>query len=567
MHQALLTYVIFFLASYGAFPWYGHSQSHGYKSYQELPAPLFYEEIHNMEYTALEEGELGNLKLLIQAHLRKATAENDSIERARAFYYKTALEDSKIALVYADSIILFTKTASHPNYPAIGYALKGHLYYQSGKFDLALTNYLQAYNLSLEKNNVEQQREFALAIAAIRNIYGQHYAAAELYNKSLNLLKTKKEFETLYYEDYITLLYNLSLTHLRLQSIDSAKYYLNVGMKNTLQMNDKENLQDFILLDAQVNYYDGKYGEAKDTLLKYIDSLDGTSKAIKLYYLGKIEDKLNNKDLSIAYFKQADSIVTETGDPFLEIKDIYHQLILHYQAQNDKKRQIEYIGKLITYDSIYSTKQEGILNAAMISYDIPFLKHQKKEAEAQLKAKRSIITTVGLIAVLGTFIGMYFYIRSVRMQKRLKLLLEGGSVNNATANQTNENSNSVPSDIRNDILIKLEKFESSEKFLNKDLDLVTLAQDLSTNTSYLSVVINKDKKKTFPSYLKDLRISKAINQLKECPELLKYNYQGLADIFGFKTGESFSKAFYQKTGVFPSKFLKELKSRNKGDHL
>ena len=556
------------MASFGAFFWHGYSQTNNHKPYQQLPASLSYDKIQDLEFEALEEGELGNLKLLTQVHLQKAIAENNSIEKARAFYYKTALEDSKTALAYADSIILITKTSSHPNYPAIGYALKGHLYYQSGNFELALTNYLKAYNLSLEKDNVEQQREFALAIAAIRNIYGQHYAAAELYNKSLNLLKNKKELKSLYYEDYITLLFNLSLTHLRLLSIDSAKYYVNQGMKNTLQMNDKDNLQDFILLDAQINFYDKQYDKAKDTLLKYIDSLNGTSKAIKLYYLGKIEDKLNNKDLSIAYYRQADSIVTETGDPFLEIKDIYHQLILHYQAQNDKKRQIEYIGKLIAYDSIYSTKQEDILNAAMVSYDIPYLKHQKKEAETELQDKQRNIVIVGLLAVAGIITGIFFYLRSVRMKKRLTLLLEGGTTKEKVRiSPVNDPASSVPEDIRVDIMAKLEKFENSERFLDKDLDMATLAQELETNTSYLSVIINNYKNLSFPNYLKDLRISKAICMLNNDPILLKFNYHGLAETFGFKTGESFSKAFYGKTGVYPSKFIKELIQRKESGHL
>lgn len=64
---------------------------------------------------------------------------------------------------------------------------------------------------------------------------------------------------------------------------------------------------------------------------------------------------------------------------------------------------------------------------------------------------------------------------------------------------------------------------------------------------------------SFPNYLKDLRITAAIKRLPEDPILLKFNYQGLADTFGFKTGESFSKAFYHKTGVYPSKFINELK--------
>ena len=94
-----------------------------------------------------------------------------------------------------------------------------------------------------------------------------------------------------------------------------------------------------------------------------------------------------------------------------------------------------------------------------------------------------------------------------------------------------------------------------------------LAQQIETNTTYLSMIVNHYKGMSFPNYLKDLKITYAIERLSEDPELLKYNYQGLADTFGFKTGESFSKAFYAKTGVYPSKLLKELKNREDKRHL
>ncbi|MDT0677790.1 helix-turn-helix domain-containing protein [Autumnicola musiva] len=277
---------------------------------------------------------------------------------------------------------------------------------------------------------------------------------------------------------------------------------------------------------------------------------------------------MNNKDLSLRYYSDIDSIVSKTEDPFSEVKDVYHQLILHALAENDKKKQVEYMGKLIAYDSLHSRKQENVINEAMVSYDIPYLKHQKKEAEVQLQNKQKIITSVGLLAVAGIITGFYFYLRSVRMKKKLRLLLEGGiAKEKVNSGPVNVHPSSVPEDIRIDILAKLEKFENSERFLDKDLDMATLAQELETNTSYLSVVINTYKNKTFPNYLKELRISDAIIQLNRDPKLLKFNYQGLAETFGFRRGESFSKAFYNKTGVYPSKFIKELRLRKAGGHL
>jgi AraC-like DNA-binding protein len=125
----------------------------------------------------------------------------------------------------------------------------------------------------------------------------------------------------------------------------------------------------------------------------------------------------------------------------------------------------------------------------------------------------------------------------------------------------------IPASMREKILKQLDAFENSSRFLDKDLDRESLAQEFDTNIAYLSKIINHYKRMSFPTYLKDLRIRAAIIRLNEDPKVLKYDYQGLADLFGFRTAESFSKAFFERTKVYPSRFLKELKMRKIERHL
>lgn len=534
---------------------------------QEKSTQLSFEELNRLEGEALNDNNIQKLRRLSEIHAGKARKEKNSIEVARAFYYRIIIEEPEVALIYADSIISVTEYADHKNYPTLGYILKAHIQYGAGKSQLALENYLKAYNLSIKKENQEHQREVSLAIAAIRNIKGQHSAAADLYQESLQLLQQQKDYDITHYEDYITLLYNLSLTHLRLSQLDSAKYYIDQGIKITTTSKDKPNYRDFVFVDAQLNYYRKNYLSARDTIQQYVDLLDGTSKAIKLYYLGKIEQRLGNDALAVERFMEVDSIVTTTGDPFNEIKDVYQQLIIHSSLVKNKKSQIYYIEKLIHYDSILSIEQQEITNQAIVAYDIPYLKHQKQKAEEQLRVKSAAVNGVGALAFLAICSGFFFYYRSRKMKNRLKLLLEGVAKEQPTIKEVIEHPLSVPPDIRCDILKKLACFEESGLYLRKEIDMSTLAQEFGTNTSYLSTVVNHYKKMTFPNYLKDLKISAAIAQLKQNPDLLKYNYQGLAETFGFKTADSFSKAFYKKTGVYPTKFLSELKARKENVDL
>ncbi|WP_108171990.1 AraC family transcriptional regulator [Christiangramia gaetbulicola] len=517
-------------------------------------------EFHELEAAAMEDSRIEELKEIVSLHLSKAKLENDSIEMARAYYYRILIEEPETALLLSDSMIKVTENSDHPNYPTLGYTLKGNILYDQGKFQLALDNFLMAYDLAIKKENIQDQGDISLAIAAIRNINGQHDAAVDLYTRSLNLLKEKSS-PVDSYDDFSTLYYNLSLTHLRLSQLDSAKFYVQQGIDLSRKKNKKEDFKDFVLVDAQINYFNSDYKRSKDTLLKYIDGLEGTSKAIKLYYLGKIEKFYGNEEPGIAYFKNIDSIVSSTKDPFEEVKDVYHQLIIHSALNDKEKEQIKYIEKLIYYDSILSKEHENVTNKAVVAYDIPDLKRQKNKAENQLKTKSLYLILIAILAGLAIITGLYFYIRSRKMRERLKLLMEGSQIEEEKTKTITEHPTSVPEEIRKDILEKLAVFEKSEQFMSKDLDMYSLAQQIGTNTTYLSIVINHYKKMNFPTYVKDLKIKTAINQLSENSDLLKYNYQGLAEIFGFKTGESFSKAFYKKTGVYPSKFLDELKAR------
>ncbi|MCK0191767.1 helix-turn-helix domain-containing protein [Arenibacter sp. F20364] len=526
-----------------------------------------YQSIMDLEDEAYENGDLQKLRYLTEVHINKAKSESNVMELASGYYYRTIIEEPELAISYSDSIILVTAQSDHLDYPTFGYILKAIIYYDKGDYQLSLQNYITAYNLAVEKNNLNDQLTCSMAIAAIRNLNGQPHAAADIYTRSLKVLKKEKDFENTYYNDYMILMYNLALAHLRLSQLDSSRQYYKAGIDKALSNNDKMEYRDFVLVGAQLDYYEGDYQIARDTLLKYVFQLEGKSKAIKLYYLAKIAQYSGNNKQAITYFQQIDSIVGASREPFDNIKEVYQQLVMYYSLEENQKREIDAIEKLIFFDSLMTSEQKGIIEQATVAYDIPYLKRQKSKAEEQLKAKGIWIFVLGSMAGLAILIGVYLYIKAQKTRTKVKELLAGSKRPKPPSPKVEEYPTSVPKEIRDDILMKLEAFEKSDHYLSKELDMAQLAQEMDTNTSYLSTVINHYKEMSFPNYLKDLKITTAIDRLSSEPELLKYNYQGLADTFGFKTGESFSRAFYSKTGVYPSKVLKELKQRQIGRHL
>jgi len=71
-------------------------------------------------------------------------------------------------------------------------------------------------------------------------------------------------------------------------------------------------------------------------------------------------------------------------------------------------------------------------------------------------------------------------------------------------------------------------------------------------------VINHYKKESFSSYLNSLRIVYAVEKLKADTSFRNYTIAAIAKEVGFNNPESFSKAFYKKTGIYPSYFMNKL---------
>src|SRR5690606_28758122 len=112
----------------------------------------------------------------------------------------------------------------------------------------------------------------------------------------------------------------------------------------------------------------------------------------------------------------------------------------------------------------------------------------------------------------------------------------------------------------NTILTKLEKFENNQEYLQSNLSLASLSKQFGTNSAYLSKIINAYKNKNFANYLNDLRVDYAIKKIKTDAKLQSFTIQAISEEIGFSTSQSFANAFYKRTGIYPSYFIKQLKT-------
>ena len=119
----------------------------------------------------------------------------------------------------------------------------------------------------------------------------------------------------------------------------------------------------------------------------------------------------------------------------------------------------------------------------------------------------------------------------------------------------------ISKEIVKSVLIALEELENNNTFLDNEITLNSLSKLYNTNSNYLSKIINTYKEKNFSTYISDLRIEYCLEKLKNDTTFRKYSIKAIAFEVGFNNTESFSKAFFKKTEIHPSYFIKELENK------
>ena len=114
----------------------------------------------------------------------------------------------------------------------------------------------------------------------------------------------------------------------------------------------------------------------------------------------------------------------------------------------------------------------------------------------------------------------------------------------------------------NYVLSELEEFETNLGFLEQGISLISLAKRSNTNPSYLSKIINTYKGQNFSNYINDLRINHVLVRLKTDRKLGLYTIKAIAEETGYSNSQSFTNAFYKKTGHYPSNYIRQLKYFN-----
>ena len=506
-------------------------------------------------------------KQIAQQYILKAKKVNDSTKIARGYSRLAFISRPHKALKYLDTVILFSKNSTHINFPAIGYLSKSQYYFNNNEYEKSLKNAILAYQSADKKNNIDQQLTALHQINAINELWGDYQKVLETEFFAYKLIYKNPETER-FAEHYLYSVEGIGKCYTRLKKSDSALFYFKKGINASLKTQDSSTYHAFVSRTGMALYVKGNYKQALDSLLKgdiYREMFNKSYLPYFYYYTGSSYFNIGEKEKAVLLLRKVDSIYQEKHVLSPELPLVYDKLVSYYKSKNKKELELEYLYKLIQIERIINKKKSQIIDKTNTEYHIPKLLKEKEALISELNEQNqnySVITywVLGLLSI-SIFALIYYIRRQRQFKKRFELIVNKKPSVNKT--EIEENSQGISIAIIEDILNKLNAFESSKDYLLHNLSLNDIAKRFNTNSSYLSKVINLKKDKNFSQYINDLRIDHTIQQLESDSKFRKYTIKAIAYESGFKSAESFSKCFYRKYGIYPSYYLKQLK-QNKG---
>ncbi len=298
-----------------------------------------------------------------------------------------------------------------------------------------------------------------------------------------------------------------------------------------------------------------------DSLLKGAKQIRGKKKSLCTTYLLISELYLKIKDTisSVVYLRKIDSVYHEEPQVIEKVRESFMNLYKIYKAKKDLKKQVKYINYIMSVDSVLKNNYYKLGKEITQKYDNPKLLEKKEEIIQKLEGKsigliRNIWLLSFLVIGISTLASLNIH-KNIRYKNKIRGLVKKYKENDENEN-TEKSKLEISKEIVEEILIKLDKFETSNRFVEKKYTLNSLAKELKTNTSYLSKIINLTKNSSFSTYLNNLKVDYIVARLDKEKKLRFYTLKAIAEEAGFNNASTFSTAFKKKMGVSPLEYIK-----------
>ncbi|WP_284653845.1 helix-turn-helix domain-containing protein [Flavobacterium terrisoli] len=340
-------------------------------------------------------------------------------------------------------------------------------------------------------------------------------------------------------------------------------------------VNAKELQPDFIITFGQLYLEQRNFTEAQkyfemaieminkrgdQNVYTKIEALHGLA---KVYFLKKEHQKATSFD------EEAMSYAKNFNNLFWQVKIIQQQNV-SYLALGDMANYKQTNTKFFELQSETEAQEQEAINTAYNLISDEYSEEYNQDKANYLK----IVYVVSGLFLIVILVCVFFWQKIVQRKKGLDVIINYIEITRSnllgsfsiTDKKHEPRKNIILKETEEQILNKLKRFESSKRFINKDISLAVLAGQLDSNTKYLSEIINTHYNVNFNTYINKLRINYIIEKLKTDPNFINYKISYLAENCGFSSHSSFATVFKSITGISPVKFI-ELLNQEKENNL
>lgn len=386
---------------------------------------------------------------------------------------------------------------------------------------------------------------------------------------------------------------NMSYCYFLKNRYDEAMRYLSEA-EQMIKGREFYNQANVYNLAANIHYAQMNYNEAKQYFNKALNESDQTqtSSIAEAYLgLGRIAEAENKYSDALQYLKKGLEISTKRNNAMYR-RDLYYEISRCYEKLGDAQSALSAYKHFVNEnDSIFNKDKEYALSELIIKYEIEQKENMLKERDITLIKKDARLQLLYGIVIIVIAICFLLYWLNRRKNKRYLQIVrqnldfvehekimrqtyselsdadidEDKVVINNKNNILNEDgkedgkyTTSALSDEKSSALyIKLHRIMlKRELYKDKSLTKEKLAEELKTNRTYLSQVINTHAGLSFTHYINRLRIEEARRILSNPKD--NTPLKAIASDTGFNSLSTFYNAFQSIIGMSPSAYRNKM---------
>lgn len=398
----------------------------------------------------------------------------------------------------------------------------GNIYLNYRDYDMMTSYYAKAFHSAVENKNDNVAR---LTISTL-----MAYAIAD--DKAKSISRELEVFDSLQRKGWMPN-ESLILQRKAIAALEDDNWRKAIEiLRSASQLEDMGNATERfkIMCDNQISAILDRYGQYEEA----IEVVENTAL-----------DTLTPLDMRAGSLEMLASLHASNGDA---------EKSLHYGTM---AHQIS--------DSLFRSQQYGMIRDISETRKIKKLDNQLLQTEIRRQQLHTafVATLIGVIVVSGLLVVLFRQNRQLRQRNRDLFLRHRELLDIQASERVLRKEQRLDAARHKDILERIENvFENEELISSSDFSLSRLADEVESNTNYVSQVINDEYQKNFNTLLGEQRIRIACHRLCD-PDFANLTIEAIAVGIGFKSRSNFITVFKKVTGLTPSQYRSISHEENK----